>query len=202
MSETVASGRCQLCGVRQSHLTSTDCPTRPIDSVRRDAERCDRSAMLLRHKRTQSWEVQHGTEISEHPRDDRQYAGGADQSSGAARREPLRQDRSLQPAGFGQGPIGSRRNRGGRKIGRAQARSDRDRGDQRKYRNWSCHGLRRQGISAGAHHGGAVQRRAAQADAVSGREGHRHARRRARRRHGQQDHRACQGPWLVHDPAV
>ncbi len=144
----------------------------------------------------------HGKEISKHPRDRRQHAGGADQSSGAERRQSLRQDRSVQPAGLGQRPPGARRDRGGRKIRRAEARSDRDRGDQRQHRHWPCHGLRRQGLPAGGDHGGAVQRRAAQADALSRREGHRHARGRAWCRHGQQGSRACQGPWLVHDPAV
>jgi hypothetical protein len=47
-------------------------------------------------------------------------------------------------------------NRGGRKVRRAQAWPDGHRGDKWKYRNWSCHGLRGQGIPACDHHGGAI----------------------------------------------
>ena len=69
---------------------------------------------------------------------------------------------------------------------RAQARPDGDRGDQRQHRHRPRDGVRREGLSAGGHHGGDLQRRAPQADALSRRQGHPHAGRRARRRHGQQ----------------
>src|ERR1700687_3315414 len=98
----------------------------------------------------------HGPEIPKYRRNNRQYAGGADQSFGAAGREPFRKDRSLQPSWFSEGPIGSRGNRGGRKIGRASAWPDGRRGDKWKYGNWSCHGLRSQGIPACDHHGRAI----------------------------------------------
>ena len=143
----------------------------------------------------------HGT-IPEYSRDGRPYAGRQDQSARAQIREPVRQDRSLQSAGLGEGPAGARRDRGGREIRRAEARPDRHRGDQRQHRHRPCDGVRRQGLSAGRHHGGDLQRRAAQADALSRRQGRCDAGGRARRRHDQQDDRARQDAWLVHDPAV
>ncbi len=54
---------------------------------------------------------------------------------------------------------------------RAEARPDRDRGNQRQHRHRPGHGVRAEGLSAGRHHGGEFLRRAAQADALSRREG-------------------------------
>ena len=88
------------------------------------------------------------------------------------------------------------------KSRRAQAGPDGDRGDQRQHRHRACHGLRRQGLSAGGDDGRDLQRRAAQADALPRRQGGADARGRARRRHGQQGGRTCRGAWLVPDPAV
>ena len=110
---------------------------------------------------------------------DRQHAGRQDQQAGAEGRQPLRQDRGLQSARLGQGPPRARRHRGGGEVRRAQARPDRDRGDLRQHRHRPRHGLRRQGLSAGRHHGGDLQRRAAQADALPRRQGDPDAGRRA-----------------------
>ncbi len=52
----------------------------------------------------------------------------------------------------------------------AEAGSDRDRGDQRQHRHRPRHGLRAEGLSAGRHDGGELQRRATQADALSRRQ--------------------------------
>ena len=107
-----------------------------------------------------------------------------------AAREPVRQDRGLQSARLGEGPPRARRDRGGGEIRRAQARPDRDRGDQRQHRHRPCDGLRREGLSAGRHDGGDLQRGAAQADALPRRQGGADAGRRSRPRHGQQGGRA------------
>jgi hypothetical protein len=103
--------------------------------------------------------------------DHRPHAGGADQQARARARQPVRQARSLQPDGLGQGPARARRDRGRRAQRRAEARPDRDRGDQRQHRHRPRHGLRAEGLSAGRHDGGELQRRAAPADALPRREG-------------------------------
>ena len=118
------------------------------------------------------------------------------------RRQSLRQGRGVQSAGLGQGPARARRHRGGREVRRAQARPDGGRGHQRQHRHRPRHGVRRQGLSAGRDHGGELQRRAAQADALPRRQGGPDAGRAARHRHGDQDHRAGQDAWLVPDPPV
>ena len=57
------------------------------------------------------------------------------------------------------------------KSRRAEARPDGGRGDQRQHRHRPGHGLRGQGLSARRDHGGDLQRRAAQADALPRRQG-------------------------------
>ena len=59
-----------------------------------------------------------------------------------------------------------------------------------------------EGLPAGRDHGGAVQRRAPQADALPRRQGHPHAPGAARLRHGGQGHRARQDARLVPDAPV
>ena len=142
------------------------------------------------------------SQVRKHPWNRRQYAGRPHQQARARGREPLRQDRGVQSAGLGQGPPGAGRDRGRREERQAQARPDRDRGDQRQHRHRACHGLRAEGLSAGGDDGRDLQRRAAEADALSRRQGGADAGRRSRRRHGQQGGRAGADPRLVPDPAV
>ena len=106
------------------------------------------------------------------------------------RRQRLRQGRVLQPDGFGQGPHGARRHRGRRAQRRAEARPDRDRGDQRQHRHRPRDGVRAEGLSAGGHHGRELQRRAPQAAALPRREGGADARGREGQRHAGEGHRA------------
>ena len=54
---------------------------------------------------------------------------------------------------------------------RAEARPDRDRGDQRQHRHRARHGVRAEGLSAGRDDGRELQRRAPQADALPRRQG-------------------------------
>ena len=84
---------------------------------------------------------------------------------------------AFNPLGSVKDRLALGRDRGGREVRRAQAGPDRHRGDQRQHRHRPCHGLRRQGLSAGGDHGGAVQRRAAPADALPRRQGGADARR-------------------------
>ena len=53
---------------------------------------------------------------------------------GAARHEPLRQDRGLQPDGLGQGPARARGHRGRGAVRPAATGPDRGRGDERQHR--------------------------------------------------------------------
>ena len=57
-------------------------------------------------------------------------------------------------------------------------------------------------VSAGGHHGGDLQRRAAQADALSGSQGGAHSRGGPRPGHGRQSHRTGRSAWLVSHPPV
>ena len=56
-------------------------------------------------------------------------------------------------------------------VRRIEAGADRDRSHLRQYRHRARHGLRRQGLSAGGHHGRELLGRAAQADALPRRQG-------------------------------
>ena len=85
--------------------------------------------------------------------------------------DALRQVRVLQPGRLGQGPPGAQHHRGGRARRHAEARPDRGRGDQRQHRHRARDGLRRQGLSAGRHHGRQLLGRAAAADALPRRQG-------------------------------
>ena len=141
-------------------------------------------------------------EVRQHSRHRGQHAACAHQPARARAREPLRQDRGVQSARLGEGSPRARRDRGGGEIRRAQARPDRDRGDLGQHRHRACDGVRRQGLSVRLHHGGTVQRRAAQADAFPRRQGGDHARGRTRLRHGRESAGACEEERLVPDAPV
>ena len=91
---------------------------------------------------------------------------------------------SFNPMGSVKDRLALRHHRRRRAQRRAEARPDRHRGHQRQHRHRPGHGVRAEGLSAGGHHGRELQRRAAQAAALSrrpggadagGREGQRHA---------------------------
>ena len=140
--------------------------------------------------------------VSKYPRNGRQYSCREDQSAGAPGCKSLRQDRGIQSARLGQGPPGAWRHRGSRALRRAQAGADGHRGDERQHRHRAGDGVRPEGLSAGADDGRDIQRRAAQADAVSRRQGGAHAGSATGRRHGGEGRGARQNPWLVPDPPV
>ena len=141
-------------------------------------------------------------QIRQHSRDGRQYPGGQGRQARARRHRPLRQDRGVQPTRLGQGPPRARRDRGRRAAGDPQAGPDRHRGHERQYGHRPRHGLRAEGVPARRHHGGVVQRGAAQADALPRRQGRPHAAPAGRDRDGEQGRRARQDARLVPDPAV
>ena len=93
------------------------------------------------------------------------------QQARAGGRQRLRQGRVLQPDGLGEGPHGARGDRARRAQRRAEARPDRDRGDERQHRHRARDGLRAEGLSAGRDDGGELQHRAPQAAALPRREG-------------------------------
>ena len=109
---------------------------------------------------------------------------------------------AFNPLGLGQGPARARRDRGRRAAGDPQAGPDRHRGHQRQYRHRPRHGVRPEGLSAGRHHGGVVQRGAPKADALPRRQGGPHARAGRGDRDGEQGRRAGQDARLVPHPAV
>ncbi len=86
--------------------------------------------------------------------------------------------------------------------GQAEARPDRGRGDQRQYRHRPGDGLRRQGLSAGRDDGRQLLGRAAQADAVSRRQGRADAARAQGLRHVYQGQGTGRGKRLVPRPPV
>jgi hypothetical protein len=88
------------------------------------------------------------------------------------------------------------------KSGELKPGPDRDRGDLGQHRHRARDGMRREGLSVRLHDGGAVQRRAAQPDALSRRQGDHHARGRARLRHGREGAGAGQAERLVPDAPV
>ena len=140
--------------------------------------------------------------LREHHRHRRRHAGGPDQPAGAGARAALRQVRVLQPGRLGQGPAGAQHHRGGRARRHAEAGPDRGRGDERQHRHRARDGLRRQGLSAGRHHGRQLLGRAAAADALPRRQGRADAARAEGLRHVHEGQGARRQARLVPGAAV